>query len=52
LDFFCKWLTVEGNGETLARSAEESCPKKSSSLFVVGGKAEKVMKDYPIIVDG
>jgi len=25
--------------------------KRPSSLIVVGGKAEKVMEDYPIIVD-
>ena len=50
-NFFCKGVTVEGNGETSVRSTEESWPKKSSYMFMVGGKAKKVMKDYPIIVD-
>lgn len=49
--FLYAGLTTERDTENSARFAEESSPKKSSSLVMVEGRADKVMENYPIIVD-
>jgi hypothetical protein len=48
---FLTRLIIEGERETSVRFIEESSQRKSSSLVMGRGRAEEVMKDYPIIVD-